>query len=67
MQTIFLGVRHDASLALPIKQTVLRNRAECKSECGLKHGIENQPGKVSFYGNKKSIGLLKTKFMFINL
>ncbi|KAI8774453.1 methyl-CpG-binding domain protein 2 [Biomphalaria glabrata] len=49
------GVRHDASLVLPIRQTasifkqpvtVVRNRTESKSKAELKHGIQEQPKQI---------------------
>ncbi|XP_059163369.1 methyl-CpG-binding domain protein 2-like [Physella acuta] len=49
------GVRHDASLVLPIRQTasifkqpvtVIRNRQESKSKGELKHGIQDQPKQI---------------------
>ncbi|BFY98322.1 hypothetical protein BsWGS_01361 [Bradybaena similaris] len=49
------GVRHDASLVLPIRQTasifkqpvtVVRNREESTSKAELKHGIQDQPKQV---------------------
>lgn len=49
------GVRHDASLVLPIRQTasifkqpvtVIKNRNESKSKAELKHGIQDQPKQI---------------------
>ncbi|XP_005103642.1 methyl-CpG-binding domain protein 2 [Aplysia californica] len=49
------GVRHDASLVLPIRQTasifkqpvtVVRNGPKCKSKTDLKHGTQDQPKQV---------------------
>jgi len=49
------GVRHDASLILPIRQTasifkqpvtVVRNGPECKPKAELKHGVQDQPKQV---------------------
>ena len=54
---IFVGIRQDSSLALPIRQTasifkqpvtVKRNRdeAESKTKTDLKHGPQDQPKQV---------------------
>ncbi len=51
-----VGVRHDANLVLPIRQTasifkqpvtVVRTRPESKTRTDLKHGPQEQPKQVA--------------------
>ena len=56
LDIIFTGIRHDASLVLPIRQTasifkqpvtVVRNRPESRMRPEVKHGSQEQPRQVN--------------------
>lgn len=59
--SVCLGVRHDASLMLPIRQTasifkqpvtVVNNRTDSRSKTELKHGALDQPKQVKWTGKR---------------